>query len=243
MRKSALCSVIAGMGMCLLSLTSCVDDTNLDPPPVPNQSFVEEFDTTAAALTRGWRFVNSSNPKGSNVWQQGGEAAPWFNAYSNNGSNAGFIGADYHSTSAAAGDISNWAISPSIIMQNGDKIVFYTRAVQYLDATGDSTDYGNRLQLRINPNDDSYATGTGSESGAFTASLLDINPTYLYSSKLTPVPNAYPVYWTRFEATVFGLSKPTRSRFAFRYFVQGGGNNGLGSGVAVDKVTYQSVGR
>lgn len=241
MTKSTLCKLLAGMGMSVLLLTACVDDKNLEMPPVPSQSFTEEFDTSSSALQRGWRFVNSSTPKGSNIWQQGGEVVPWFPAYSNNGSNAGFIGADYSSTSAAAGEISNWAVSPLVTMQNGDTIVFYTRAVQYDDGAGDSTDYGNRLQIRINTNDEGFSTGSGDSPGSFSTLALDINPTYLFSSKLAPEPNAYPSTWTRFEAHVFGLPQPTRGRFAFRYFVQGGGNNGLGSGVAIDRVMYRSV--
>ena len=241
MTKSTLCKLLAGMGISLLLFTACVKDTNLDAPAVPNQSFIEEFDTTASALQKGWKFINTSTPKGTNVWQQGGEIAPWFPAYSNNGNNAGFIGADYSSTSAAAGEISNWAVSPLVTMQNGDTIIFYTRAVQYDDGAGDSTDFGNRLQLRLNTTDEGFDTGSGDSPGNFTTIALDINPTYLFSSKLTPEPNAYPVYWTRFEAHVYGIEKPKKGRFAFRYFVQGGGNNGLGSGVAIDRVMYKSV--
>lgn len=242
MSKSVLCNVLSGIGFSLILLTSCVDDKNLDLPAVPDQSFVEEFDTLSSALTRGWKLSNTSDPKGSNVWQQGGDVVPWFSPFSSNSSNAGFVGADYTSTSAAAGDISNWLISPLVTMQNGDKIVFYTRALQYDDGAGDSTDYGNRLQVRINTNNEGLNTGFGVESGDFTALLLDINPTYLLSSVVAPEPNAYPSNWTRFEATVFGLTKPVKGRFAFRYFVQGGGNNGLGSGVGLDYVTYKSVG-
>jgi hypothetical protein len=242
MRKSALCKLFAGIGISITLFTSCVDDTNLDLPPVADQSFTEEFDTAASALSRGWKFINSSSPRGGNVWQEGGEIVPWFPAYSNAGNRAGFIGADYTSTSAAAGEISNWALSPVVTMQNGDTITFYTRAVQYDDGAGDSTDYSNRLQVRASINGSSFSTGTGDGSGDFTKLLLDINPTYQQSSLLTPVPNAYPAYWTRFQALVYGLDKPTQGRFAFRYFVQGGGNNGLGSGVAIDRVRYRSVG-
>ncbi|MGH2564423.1 MAG: choice-of-anchor J domain-containing protein, partial [Ginsengibacter sp.] len=112
-------------------ICSCKDDSYLAKiPPVPDQSFVEEFDTAAAAAARGWQFMNTSVPRGSGIWQNGGTIPPFFNAWSNNGNYAGFIGADYMSTSAQQGIISNWLISPSIIMQNGDKIIFYTRAYQ-----------------------------------------------------------------------------------------------------------------
>ena len=87
----------------------------------------------SAALARGWQFINTSDPEGGGVWQDGGSIPPFFNAYSNKGSYAGFIGTDYTSTSAAAATISNWLISPPVIMQNGDKIIFYTRAYQLFD--------------------------------------------------------------------------------------------------------------
>lgn len=253
MRKSDLCKVFAGIGISVTLFTSCVDDTNLDMPPVPDQSFVEQFDTTSAALQRGWRFINSSVPKGPNIWQQGGSVVPWFSAYSNNGSNVGFIGADYTSTSL--GVISNWVVSPAVTMQNGDKIIFYTRSAEDLAfdpvtnlPNGDSTDYGNRLQVRINANNNGLNVGSGINAGDFTKLILDINPTYVYSSWQNPVANAYPTRWTRFEATVFGLSQPTTGRFAFRYFVENGGVDltgatvANGNAVAIDYVTYKSVG-
>ncbi len=243
MRKSLLCRALLLVGIPVTMLTSCVDDKYLtNEPPVPNQSFIEEFDTVSASLARGWKVINNSEPKGSNVWQQGGSVIPWFSPWSSSGSYAGFIGADYTSTSAQAGIISNWLISPPVIMQNGDKIIFYTRGLQYDDGTGDSTDYGNRLVLLANTNGDGFNVGTGTGTGDFNEPLVDINSTYRYSSYVAPDPLAYPTNWTRFEGTITGLNKPVRGRFAFRYFVEGGGWNGLGSGVAIDQVTYKSKG-
>jgi hypothetical protein len=45
------------------------------------------------------------------------------------------------------------------------------------------------------------------------------------------------------EATVNGLQKPFRGRFAFRYFLEGGGpgNNEKGGVVNLDKVEYVSI--
>jgi hypothetical protein len=249
MRKGPLSFLLICVGLAI-TVQSCRNDEYLAAaPPVPDQTFVEEFDTVSSAISRGWILVNASDPKGSNVWQQGGSVSPWFSPFSSRGTYAGFIGADYTSTSAAAGTISNFLISPVTTMQNGDKIVFYTRALQYPDINpatgqpnGDTTDYGNRLQLLINSTNDGTDVGSGINTGNFS-SILDINPDYIPSS-VNPAlisPFAYPSNWTRFEATVFGLSKPVRGRFAFRYFVEGGGSNGLGSGVAIDQVRYTSI--
>lgn len=227
----------------ILVLFSCKDDSYLaKAPPVPDQSFVEEFDTTAAAVTRGWQFINNSQPKGSGIWQDGGRIPPLFNAYSNKGNNAGFIGVDYLSTSAQQGTISNWLVSPSITMQNGDQIIFYTRAWQLYDGISDTTDFGNSMQLRMNPYNDSVDVGQSAGTGSFVTTLLDINPHLIYSSVIHPDVFAYPSQWTRFVVTITGLSAPLKSRFAFRYYVTNGGSNGNASGIGIDSVAYKSVG-
>ena len=235
--------------LCFVYLQSCVKDeaATLVPPSTKNQSFVEEFDTTSAAYDRGWRYVNVSEPKGTGSWIQGmfnnpnvtGLPTPIpFPAYSSKGTYVGFIGADFTSTSAAAGVISNWIVSPVTSMQNGDKIVFYTRTVLYPSTGGDSTDFVNRLQVRYSPNNESVNVGSGVDVGDFKNVLLDINPFLKEARVIAYDPEAYPIKWTRFEATIGGLNGVTKGRFAFRYFLEGAGSNGLGSGVAVDSVAY-----
>ncbi len=243
MRKIILPKLLIAASLALLLFQSCKDDSYLTKiPPVADQSFNEEFDTASAALSRGWKFINVSEPPGSSIWQNGGSIPPFFNAFSNNGSNAGFIGADYLSTSADRGIISNWLVSPPLIIQNGDKIIFYTRAQQYPDGKGDTTDFGNSLQLKLNTINDGTNVGTGLDPGNFTTGLLSINPQLIYSSVIAPAPTAYPSQWTRFEATVFGLNVSVKGRFAFRYFVKDGGSNGNGSGIGIDAVSYKSAG-
>lgn len=229
-----------------LAFQSCRNDAYLaDPAPVADQSFTEEFDTVSSALSRGWVLRNASDSLGGGVWQQGGSVTPWFQAYSSSGTYVGFIGADYTSTRAQAATISNWLVSPAVTMQNGDKIVFYARGWVLPATATDSTDYGNRLQVCVNSTSTEVAVGSGLDAGNFSTVLLDINPNYLeyHTTASLSSPYAFPGQWTRFEATVFGLNGPTRGRFAFRYLVEGGGSNGLGSGVGIDQVQYQSVSR
>lgn len=241
MRKSTLVRLLIIAGIPVI-LQACKDDSYLkNPAPVPDQTFTEEFDTASAARARGWEFINASDPVGPDVWQDGGGIPPIFNSYSNNGSNVGFIGVGYLSTSAAAGIISNWLVSPVITIQSGDKIIFYTKAQYVYDGVSDTTDWANRLQLRLNITNTSDDVGSGTSHGSFTVGLLDINPYYAMGSTNNPDPNAYPKGWTRFEATIHGLNSPVKGRFAFRYFVEGGGSNGYGSAIGIDKVTYQSV--
>ena len=243
MRKGPLSLLLACIGFAVV-FQSCRNDEYLTtPPPVPNQSFSEEFDTVSSALARGWQLSNMSVPLGSGIWQQGGGVPPWFAPYSSSGTYAGFIGADYTSTSADQGTISNWLISPAVTMQNGDKITFYAKGWVIPASTTDSTDYANRLQVCINTSGTDITIGKGLDAGNFNNVLLDINPNYIeyHTSAALYDATAFPGNWTRFQATVFGLNGPTKGRFAFRYLVENGGSNGLGTGIAIDKVQYQSV--
>jgi hypothetical protein len=246
MRKRLLSTSLVYVSFAVAIFSSCVNDSYLNnPTPVANQSFVEEFDTASAAYARGWRFVNRSEPVGitdfGNVLDV--LSVP-FEAYSSKARKNGFLWVDYASTSAAAGIISNFAVSPSIYMKNGDKITFYSRSQLLDDGAGDSTDYANRLQVVLSKDNTGLECGRGLDPGNFNQVLLDINPflqPFLlseYTSGIAQKKGAFPHRWTKFTATVFGLNKPTWGRFGFRYFVEGGGSNGLGTGVGIDSVAY-----
>lgn len=248
MKKSKLFGFLFALLSILTLLQSCKDDSYLlAPPPVPNQSFVEEFDTAKSAYNRGWRFINRSDLIGRRNWQNP-DANSGIPFLSWSGTGNGYLWADYQSTASDAGIISNWAVSPELTMQNGDKIIFYTRAE--LDTlNGDSTDFVNRMQVRLNKTT-SLNCGEGLDPGDFTVPLLDVNPFYyefLKSAFINPssplfqqARQAYPHVWTRFEATVFGLDGPTKGRFAFRYFMEEAGGNGRGSSIGIDAVSYSS---
>ena len=246
MKKSTFPGFLLASICILTLLQSCKDDSYLlTPPPVPDQSFVEEFDTAQSAYNRGWRFINRSELVGRTNWQNPTTLTGIpFISYSGTGN--GYLWADYQSTSGAAVTISNWAVSPELIMQNGDKIIFYTRT-ELLFFNNDSTDFVNRMQVRLNKTT-SLNCGDGIDPGDFTVPLLDINPFYYeflksaYNNPANPLyqqaRQAYPHVWTRFEATVVGLNGPTKGRFAFRYFTEEAGNNGRGSSIGVDAVSY-----
>jgi hypothetical protein len=257
MRKAMLLKMLSGLCVLLLVLQSCKDDSDLIAPvPLKNQSFTEEFDTAAAAFARGWEAINVSDPIGPAVWQDGGNLFPFFNAYSNNGSNVGFIGCEYLSTSAASGTISNWLVSPRVLMQNGDKIVFYARGqiVSPGYTATDTTDFANRMQLCLNGFGDDLDVGHDFDPGHFTTVLVDINPEYkewharpgTYAGvpvTAADIAKAFPSEWPRFEGTVNGLREPGYHRFAFRYLLADAGSNGRGTGVGVDKVAFISTGK
>lgn len=271
MRKSTLLNLLSFGISSLLLLNSCKDDSFLaTAPPVPDQSFTQEFDTLANAQAKGWVLRNRSVPVGINLNQGGlftqniyGQwnqpqtlldypiVAPvsafksdlqFFPAYSSRGTMFGYLFASYFSTwnptgATGTGMISDWVISPVVTMQDGDKITFYSRAA----INADDVDFTDRMQVRINTTDDGVNCGLGADVGNFSTVLLDINPFYAER----PDANGYPDNWTKFVATVSGLNgKAVKGRFAFRYFVEGGGVNNTerGFGIGLDKVTYTSVG-
>jgi len=238
MRKRFLPKPLLWVGIPIMLLASCVDDKYLtEQPPVPDQSFVEEFDTLTAAYSRGWRLVNRSSPVGPTNWNQTGDPQFGldFQPFSKTGG-VGYIECDNFSiapTAPATGVISNWIVSPIRILQNGDKIIFYANSAY--------VENGVRLQVRINPTNTGLNCGRGLEHGDFTTNLLDINPNY---DLTTTSPSAFPTNWTRFEATVYGLEKPTQGRFAFRYFHEYGIADDPADGVldciGLDSVAYVS---
>lgn len=251
MRSSTLRKMLVFSVLAVMALQACRkdDEAMLALPGISDQSFNEEFDSVDAAYDRGWRYINVSEPMGTGFWAQGmfndplvtGFPTPIpFNAFSSKGSYVGFIGTDFTSTSAAQGVISNWVISPVLTMQNGDLIQFYTRAPVYDIGGGDSTDFSNRLQVRLNLKNEGTNVGSGDDAGDFTRTVLDINPSYLeaHTDPSLADPSAFPIRWTKFEAKVGGLNGAVKGRFAFRYYVVDGGSNGLGSGVAIDSVAY-----
>jgi hypothetical protein len=235
MRKGLLLLLIsAGF---VASFSSCRNDEYLlTPPATPDQSFVEQFDTMQNAYNRGWRWLNRSVPVGPSTWTQAPGTAT-MSAYSSRGTNQGAAYADYLSTAGTNnGTISNWLVSPSTILQNGDKIVFYTKT-DVFTAAAPATDFGARMQVCINSKNDGLNVGTGDDAGDFEA-LLDINGNEDEYMPSAPIPTAYPGDWTKFEVTVFGLNGPTRGRFAFRYYLHGAGSNGAGNGIGIDSVAY-----
>ena len=233
--------VLFSLLLTMMFLMACQKDVDVF---VPDQSFVEEFESYEAAIDSGWTFINGSVPVNEDRTWQEGSASGDITAYSPRGSFNHFISANYESTSSGQGIISNWAISPTVTMQNGDKIVFYTRSLVYPERDF-YRDFVNRLQLRLNPHNTDADVGDGVSVGSFDVLLLDINPEYEeYNSDPDEfVTTAYPPEWTRFEATIAGLQKPVDGRFAFRYFLEEGGSQANGSEVAIDSVAYISISR
>ncbi|GEP51666.1 hypothetical protein FNO01nite_23380 [Flavobacterium noncentrifugens] len=121
------------------------------------------------------------------------------------------------STAATGATLSNWLITPSITVQNGDVVSFYTR-VGTFTANG-TTSYADRLEFRMSSNGDFTTSPSAgpTDVGDFTALLVTVNPNLLTTA------NSYPQVWTKYSATISGLNEATSAKFAFRYFVTDGG--------------------
>lgn len=212
-------------------LISCKNDEYLAAaPPVADQSFTEEFDIPGSATTNGWKFINASDPMGTGGWT-GPSLSNVISVFSGSGYAYSFntvaLGSAAYSIEST---ISNWIVSKPLMMQNGDKIVFYTNSIS-LDLTPTC------LQVRMNNHNDGTNVGSGDDPGDFTELLTAINPFQTYNQA-----NSYPTTWTRFEATVAGLNAPVKGRIAFRYYVPFNYQYYQATTiVAVDKMSYISV--
>ena len=176
----------------------------------------ENFDDGVPA---DWPLINRSDIIGANPnWAQGNPMV--FNSRS--GAPNSYACADYMLTDGNL--ISAWMLTKEVPISNGDKISFWTR-------TTDGT-FPDRLELRLSEQGSSQDVGNTPESiGDFTTLLLTINPNLLQGS-------AYPSIWTKYEATISGLTSPITGRFGFRYWVEDVENNS--EYIGIDDVVFQT---
>lgn len=196
-----------------------------------SKTYTEDFDTVANLYNKGWVFVNNSKPLGAATWQQGvwtsGKlGSDGFPAFSYKASGDEYILAGYASGNDVA-NISSWMITPALDMKNGDKFSFYTRTMA-------GSLWPDRLQVRLNPTDNSAEVGnTATSTGKFTTLITDINANLAVKG--------YPEVWKKYEFTISGLTAPAKRRLAFRYFVTDGGTTGVNSNaIGIDLFKFDS---
>lgn len=191
-----------------------------------NADLIHEGFDVAVPLPAGWSEKNNSSPLGAAVFFQGNDGV--FAAHS--GAPTSYIGINYQSTTGA-GTISNWLLSPTINIKNGDVFSFWTR-------TTDGATYADRLEVRLSTSGASVNVGaTATSVGDFTTVLLTVNPTLISG------PSGYPDTWTQYTATISGLPAPTTGKIGFRYYVTNGGPSGSNSDyIGIDDVVYTTTG-
>ncbi|MCX6319936.1 MAG: choice-of-anchor J domain-containing protein, partial [Bacteroidetes bacterium] len=189
-----------------------------------NTDLISEGFNTAIPLPAGWAAQNNSTPVGTTGWFQGTPGV--FTAQS--GAPNAYIGANFNNVTGA-NTISNWLITPSVAIKNGDIFRFWTRTI-----TGPT--FPDRLEVRLNTTNTTNVGATNTSVGDFTTVLLTINPTLTATG--------YPSVWTQYTVTVSGLAAPVAAgRFAFRYFVTNGGPLGANSDyIGIDDVSFTSIG-
>ncbi|MCL4867644.1 MAG: choice-of-anchor J domain-containing protein [Anaerolineae bacterium] len=191
---------------------------DITTPEVDPLDLTEGFDDITTLPGSGWFNQNNSSPVGTLGWFQGNLTV--FTPHAG----SGYLAANFNST-AGAGTISNWMVTPVLNLNDGDQVSFWTRT-----ATGSI--WPDRLELRMSLNGASTNVGTlATDVGDFTTLLLSVNPTLAQFG--------YPEVWTQFTATISGVPTPTDGRLAFRYFVTNGGPSGANSNyIGIDTFSF-----
>jgi len=177
--------------------------------------FSENFDNVPTLLTTGgWTQINKSYPLGYEIWHNGTDVP--IGSY--NGGLYSYAEVSSHSVNdTAAGTIGNWLITPTIMLDNGYKVSFYTISV-------DNIHHPDRLELRLNTQNSTNVGSSDTSAGDFNILLLSVNPNLTHNASDYPESS-----YGQFIATISGLSGPTPCRIAFRYFVTNGGLQGSNS--------------
>ncbi len=188
-----------------------------------SQAINEGFANVAGLAAAGWNQQNLSTPIGTNPnWVQGSSTV----FPENSAPIDSYICSNYNAVAGSA-TISNWLITPTLNLNNGDIISFYTRSTGGI--------YPDNLQVRMSTNGSSTNVGaTNTSVGDFSNLLLEVNP------GLTAA--GYPSTWTQYSITISGLAAPTSGRIAFRYYVPNGGPSGINSDfIGIDDFVYAPV--
>ena len=180
----------------------------------------EHFNNIATLPGAGWAQINNSAPAGTTGWFQGNAGV--FPAY--DGAADAYIAANFNNA-APGGNISNWLLTPTLSISNGDTLSFFTRTV-------DPASFADRLEVRLSLNGASAVVGaTDSSVGDFSILLMSINPVLQA--------DGYPSNWTRFSIGISGLGAPATGRYAFRYFVPDTATNA--DYIGIDNVSVEPV--
>ena len=179
----------------------------------------EGFDDITTLPGAGYSLINVSDAPGATDWFQGNDAV----FPSQSGGPTSYIGANFNNTGGSV--INNFMITPVLNLENGDEITFWTRSPT-------ASTFPDRLEVRVDPTGANTNPNGPASVGSYTELLLEINPALQTG--------VYPDVWTEFTATVSGLSGPTDSRVAFRYWVTDAGPIGNNSDyIGIDSLTIE----
>ena len=197
--------------------------------------FKENFDTVSALPAQGWEMINKSNPLGTGEWKQGDYN---LGALALTGDSTAFAQVDWTSTDTI-GTISDWLLSPTIMLQNYDTVTFFALAYN-------SYQYPDRLELRMSMMGASDSVGVNDTTvGNFSTLLVSINPnldTFNFPSVYGSYGSRIDSTWKRYTGVVNGLTGITSCRLGFRYYVTDGGTNGNNSStIGIDSLLIMRI--
>ncbi len=184
---------------------------------LPAATLTENFNDVTSLLSSGWTIRNQSSPAGLSSWFQGNTAV--FAAQA--GPADSYIAANFEAA-GASGNVSDWLISPTISLFNGDTLSFFSRS----DGA-----YADRLEVRYSTTSTPDVGATAASLGSFTNLLLSINPEGTAAG--------YPTSWTQYTASLSGLDTPVNGHLAFRYLVSDTSVNG--DYIGIDSLSFTSA--
>jgi hypothetical protein len=167
---------------------------------------VEGFEDVAALPANGWAFINASSPPGSTGWFQGNPG--FFTAAS--GPPSSYIAANFNNA-AFGGKVSNWLLTPQMLVANGESLQFSLRLL--------GEGLLDRLEVYVSSNGASTAAADFSLLGAFES---DVD-----------------TGWQDYSLLVSGLSAPASGRYAFRYVVDDTSING--NYIGIDTISINAI--
>ncbi|MYM67472.1 hypothetical protein GTP45_11590 [Pseudoduganella sp. FT55W] len=167
---------------------------------------VEGFEDVAALPASGWALINASTPPGSTGWFQGNPA--FFAAPS--GPPSSYIAANFNNA-AFGGTVSNWLLTPQVLVANGESLQFSLRLL------------GEGLLDRV----EVYVSDSGASTNLADFSLLAAFESHVDTG------------WRDYALLVSGLSEPADGRYAFRYVVDDTSING--NYIGIDSVSINAI--
>ncbi len=168
------------------------------------QLIFEGFDDITSLVD--YTVVNVSDSPNTDIFQGNETVFP-----SHAGAPTSYLGMNFNATAGSVIDL--YLILPAVELENGDVMTFWTR-------TGTGSGFPDRLEVVLDP-DGSATPPTSTDPGSYTEKLLEINPTLAVGG--------YPETWELQTVTVAGLTGPTTTSLAFRYWVTDAGPAGSNS--------------
>jgi len=184
----------------------------------------ESFEDVTTLAANGWSFVNNSDPVGSISW---GDVAGVIDLGAL--SLPGYISTSFAATTTeGVGEISDWMITPPMMVSNGDEIRFYALSFN-------SSSFPDRLVVRLSTEGASSTLPSAfGQVGSFTTTLFTINPDL--DTESFPSVQVASDSWTLFTIPVAGIGTNVSCRLAFHYDVPNGGSQGENSSsIGVDE--------